>query len=76
MPARRRTTLLSFTGLAWGPGALLESLRGEAALWQQVGAQLLGRVLLHGRSKALRRTLCTSFSHLTKPCSFHWHTGG
>ncbi|KAI7842251.1 hypothetical protein COHA_003892 [Chlorella ohadii] len=31
----RRTTLLSITGLAWGPGALLDSLRGEAALWQQ-----------------------------------------
>ncbi|KAL4429832.1 hypothetical protein ABPG77_010949 [Micractinium sp. CCAP 211/92] len=31
----RRTTLLSIAGLAWAPGALLDSLRGEAGLWAQ-----------------------------------------
>ena len=41
-PCRRQTCLLSVAGLAWGPGALLDTLKGEASLWQQE-AQLYGR---------------------------------
>ncbi|PSC68555.1 hypothetical protein C2E20_7912 [Micractinium conductrix] len=47
----RRTTLLSFSGLAFAPGALLDSLRGEADLWKQE-AQLYGRQAASALSEA------------------------
>ncbi|KAL4855087.1 SART-1 family protein DOT2 [Chlorella vulgaris] len=47
----RRTHLLSIAGVAWAPGALLDSLKGEASLWGQE-AELYRRKAAEALSEA------------------------